>query len=256
MLHIQNLCACYEEHTIFQDLSLSIRPGELHVIMGPNGAGKSTLGKILVGDPSVQVVSGEVLLDGESLLQLEPEQRAHRGLFIGFQQPPEIPGVSNETFLYEAWKSCQQARGGEDPITKERFQEYISEIQERYHFGEFYHLWKSRNLNDGFSGGERKKHEIWQMVALTPRLAWLDEPDSGLDVDALRMVCRIIRQYREDHPQCACCIVTHNPRMGEMLSPDYVHIIDQGRVQCSKGIDLMLQLEQDGYRDVLDAMRV
>ncbi|WP_348663567.1 Fe-S cluster assembly ATPase SufC [Chlamydia vaughanii] len=249
MLRIQNLHVCCEDVKILDNLNVHIRAGELHIIMGPNGAGKSTFAKVLSGDDSVSIISGEISLLDQDLLEKSPEERAQAGLFIGFQQPPEIPGVNNRLFLKDAYNACRRSRQ-EEEISEVEFDMLLSSVSETYEFASFFHFLE-RNINEGFSGGERKKNEIWQMLVLEPEMILLDEPDSGLDVDALRFVCRTIERYRELHPRSSMCIVTHNPKLGNLLSPDHVHILLEGRIACSGGVDLMRELEDKSYHEVL-----
>ncbi|MEF9496758.1 Fe-S cluster assembly ATPase SufC [Chlamydia sp. 04-14] len=249
MLHIQNLHVCCEDIKILDNLNLHISPGELHIIMGPNGAGKSTFAKVLSGDDSVSIISGDISLLDQDLLEKAPEERAQMGLFIGFQQPPEIPGVNNRLFLKDAYNACRRSRQ-EEEIAEAEFDMLLSSVSETYAFESFEHFLE-RNINEGFSGGERKKNEIWQMLVLEPEMILLDEPDSGLDVDALRFICKTIEKYRELHPRSAICIVTHNPKLGNLLQPDHVHILLEGRIACSGGVSLMRELEEKSYHEVL-----
>lgn len=249
MLRIQNLHVCCEDVKILEDFNIHVRPGELHVIMGPNGVGKSTLAKVLSGDDSVSVISGDIYLSGQDILEKAPEERAQSGLFIGFQQPPEIPGVNNRLFLKDAYNACKRYRQ-EEEISDAAFDLLLSSLTETYEFP-LLEQFLERNVNEGFSGGERKKNEIWQMLVLEPDMIVLDEPDSGLDVVAIRCVCKVIEKYRELHPKSALCIVTHNPKLGSLLRPDYVHILLEGSIACSGDVALMQKLESKSYQEVL-----
>lgn len=249
MLRIQGLHVYCEDVKILDDLHVCVPAGELHVIMGPNGAGKSTFAKVLAGDDSVAVTAGDVVLKEQSMLDVSPEERAHRGLFVGFQQPTEIPGVNNKMFLRDAYNACRRARQ-EAEISEADFDTLLTSIVETYEFYSFAPFLE-RNINEGFSGGERKKNEIWQMLVLEPEVILLDEPDSGLDVDALRFICSTIAKYRELHPKSAFCIVTHNPKLGSLLNPDCVHILWEGRIALSGGAALMQELEAKTYHEIL-----
>ncbi|AHK63701.1 Fe-S cluster assembly ATPase SufC [Chlamydia avium] len=249
MLRIQNLHVCCEDVKILDNFNIHMCPGELHIIMGPNGVGKSTLAKVLSGDESVSIISGNIYLSGQDILEKSPEERAQSGLFIGFQQPPEIPGVNNRRFLKDAYNACKRSRK-EEEISDASFDMLLSSISETYEFP-LLDQFLERNVNEGFSGGERKKNEIWQMLVLEPEMVVLDEPDSGLDVVALRSMCRVIEKYRELHPRSTLCIVTHNPKLGNLLHPDYVHILLEGNIACSGGVALMRALESQSYHEVL-----
>lgn len=252
MLHLYDLHVCCEEKKILEGLSLSIRPGELHIIMGPNGAGKSTLAKVLSGDDSVEVASGRMTLSGSDLIEMSPEKRAHAGMFISFQHPPEIPGVNNRLFLKEACNACRKARN-QEVLEDSAFNVLLANLEETYGFPGF-HFFPDRNVNEGFSGGEKKKNELWQMLILEPKMVVLDEPDSGLDVDALKGICSVVQTYRRKHPETAFCIVTHNPRLGDLLHPDHVHILLNGRVVFSGDMHLMEELERKSYQELLDVV--
>lgn len=252
MLRIQDLRVCCENTRILDHLNLHIKPGELHVIMGPNGAGKSTLAKVLSGDDSITVVSGGIGYKELDLLDKEPEERAQAGIFIGFQNPPEIPGINNKMFLKDAYNACQRAREGKE-LSEQEFDLLLSSISETYGFSSF-DVFLERNVNEGFSGGERKRNEIWQMLVLEPELVLLDEPDSGLDVDALRFICNTIEKFRKLHPKSSICIVTHNPKLGHLVAPDHVHILLDGAIVCSGDVSLMFELESKSYREVLESL--
>ncbi|MDA0690360.1 MAG: Fe-S cluster assembly ATPase SufC [Nitrospinae bacterium] len=241
MLEVKDLRAGFDGSEILKGISLSIKKGEVHAIMGPNGSGKSTLAKILAGHPSYQVMSGEVTLDGKNLLDMEPEKRALEGVFMGFQYPVEIPGVNNAEFLRMAYNAKQVHEGKEelDPLD---FDETLSEKMKTLGMEQKY---KDRNLNDGFSGGEKKKNEILQMAILEPKLAILDETDSGLDIDALRVVADGVNKLRNENN--ALILITHYQRLLDYIKPDYVHVLSQGKIIKSGEKDLALELEAQGY---------
>nr|WP_213358151.1 Fe-S cluster assembly ATPase SufC [Chlamydiifrater phoenicopteri] len=250
MLEIKHLQASYEGVDILRDFSLKISPGEIHVVMGPNGAGKSTLTKVLSGDPSVQVVSGEIVFCNEEISSCEPEERARKGLFIGFQQPPEIPGVANEFFLREAYNACAETKGREK-LDAVEFKRLLARVSACYEFNPDESLLQ-RSVNEGFSGGERKKNEILQMLVLEPKLAVLDEPDSGLDIDALQFVCRAIKKYMIEYPSSSLCIITHNPKIVSLLNPTCVHILGRGAIVHSGDASVVELLEEQGYEKIFD----
>ena len=249
MLRIENLHVHCDDVKIIDNFSLHISPGELHMIMGPNGAGKSTFAKVLSGDPSLSVSAGKISLEKQDLLTLSPEERARAGLFVGFQHPPEIPGVNNKLFLRDAYNSCRRYQY--EAVTTEDFEMLLSALQESYEFEVLDHFFE-RNVNEGFSGGERKKNEIFQMLIMEPKMAVLDEPDSGLDVDSLRAVCKTLERYREIHPENSMCIITHNPKLGQFLHPDIVHLFLDGNIALSGGGALMQDLEYKSYQEILN----
>lgn len=241
MLEVKDLRAGFDGSEILKGISLSVKKGEVHAIMGPNGSGKSTLAKILSGHPSYEVMSGDVTLDGKNLLEMEPEKRALEGVFMGFQYPVEIPGVNNAEFLRMAYNAKQVHEGKEelDPLD---FDDTLSAKMKDLGMEQKY---KDRNLNDGFSGGEKKKNEILQMAILEPKLAVLDETDSGLDIDALRVVADGVNKLRNENN--ALILITHYQRLLDYIKPDYVHVLSQGKIIKSGEKDLALELEAQGY---------
>ncbi|MFQ5444806.1 MAG: Fe-S cluster assembly ATPase SufC [Nitrospinales bacterium] len=241
MLEVKDLRAGFEGTEIIKGISLSVKKGEVHAIMGPNGSGKSTLAKILAGHPSYEAMGGEVIFDGKNLLEMEPEQRALAGIFMGFQYPVEIPGVNNAEFLRMAYNAKRVHEGKEelDPLD---FDETLSEKMKMLGMEKKY---RERNLNEGFSGGEKKKNEILQMAILEPRLAVLDETDSGLDIDALRVVADGVNKLRNENN--ALILITHYQRLLGYVEPDYVHVLSQGKIVKSGEKDLALELEAQGY---------
>jgi Fe-S cluster assembly ATP-binding protein len=240
MLDIEELVAIIDGRTLLKGVNLRISPGEIHAIMGPNGAGKSTLAKVLAGHPDYET-AGKVLFEGTDILELEPEERAHLGLFMGFQYPVEIPGIANAQFLLSAYNASRQARG-EEILTSEAFKEILE--TKMAHLG-MKADFSSRNVNEGFSGGEKKRNEILQMAVLEPKFAILDETDSGLDIDALKSVAEGIKLLRR--PDNALLLITHYQRLLDYICPDYVHVLVDGRIVTTGGADLALKLEAEGY---------
>ncbi len=241
MLEISNLTATAGEKGILKGINLTVHAGEVHAIMGPNGSGKSTLAQVLAGHPSYEVTGGTVLFEGEDLLELAPEERAHKGVFLAFQYPVEIPGVSNAYFLRSAYNAMRVARGGEevDPM------EFLDVMEEKLKIVEMDDVMLSRSVNMGFSGGEKKRNEILQMAVLEPKLAILDETDSGLDIDALRVVAGGVNKLRR--PDNAAIVVTHYQRLLNYIVPDFVHVLAGGRIIRSGGKELAFELEEKGY---------
>ena len=241
MLDIANLTATAGDKEILKGINLTVNAGEVHAIMGPNGSGKSTLAQVLAGHPSYEVTGGTVQFEGEDLLELEPEERAHKGVFLAFQYPIEIPGVSNAYFLRSAYNAMRVARGGEevDPM------EFLDVMEEKLKIVEMDEAMLARSVNMGFSGGEKKRNEILQMAVLEPKLAILDETDSGLDIDALRVVAEGVNKLRR--PDNAAIVVTHYQRLLNYVVPDFVHVLAQGRIIRSGGKELALELEEKGY---------
>jgi len=246
MLKIDNLHASIAGKDILKGLTLHVKPGEVHAIMGPNGAGKSTLGHILAGRDGYEVQSGTVEFDGKPLLELEPEERAAAGVFLAFQYPVEIPGVNNTYFLRSALNAQRKARG-EDELDSMQFLKLVREKLSVLHLDD---RLLHRGVNEGFSGGERKRHGIFQLAVLEPRLAILDETDSGLDIDALRHVADGVNALRA--PDRAFIVITHYQRLLDYIRPDHVHVLADGRIVESGGPELALQLEEHGYAWIAD----
>jgi Fe-S cluster assembly ATP-binding protein len=241
MLEIKNLHASVGGKPILKGLNLSVAPGEVHAIMGPNGAGKSTLGNVIAGREGYEVTSGEVLFKGRNILELEPEERACEGIFLAFQYPVEIPGVNNTYFLRAALNAQRKYRG-ETGLDSMQFLKLVREKLKILHINDDL---MHRAVNEGFSGGEKKRNEIFQMAVLEPSLAILDETDSGLDIDALRLVAEgVNRQRSEDR---SMIVVTHYQRLLDHIVPDVVHVLADGRIVASGGADLALKLEEQGY---------
>jgi Fe-S cluster assembly ATP-binding protein len=241
MLEIRNLHARVGDTDILRGVDLTVRRGELHAIMGPNGSGKSTLAHVLAGRPGYEVTDGEVLYDGRDLLALSPEERAREGVFLAFQYPVEIPGVSNVYFLKAALNAIRKHRGeGElDAI------EFLALVKERSKIVQIDEELVKRSVNEGFSGGEKKRNEIFQMAILEPSLAVLDETDSGLDIDALRIVAGGVNRLRG--PERAMVVVTHYQRLLNYIVPDFVHVLVDGRIVRSGGKEMAHELEEKGY---------
>ena len=246
MLKIENLHARVAGREILKGLSLEVKPGEVHAIMGPNGAGKSTLGNILAGRDGYEVTKGSVEFDGEPLLELEPEERAAAGMFLAFQYPVEIPGVNNTYFLRSALNAQRKARG-EPELDSMQFLKLVREKIKVLHLPD---TLLNRGVNEGFSGGEKKRNEIFQLAVLEPKLAILDETDSGLDIDALKSVAEGVNALRS--PDRAFLVITHYQRLLDYIKPDVVHVLADGRIVESGGPELALQLEEHGYAWVKD----
>ena len=241
MLQVKNLHAKVAGKEILKGLNLELAAGEVHAIMGPNGAGKSTLGNVLAGREGYEVTSGEVIFNGKNLLELEPEERACEGLFLAFQYPVEIPGVNNTYFLRAALNAQRKYRG-EAELDSVGFLRLVREKLEILHIGdELLH----RAVNEGFSGGEKKRNDIFQMAVLEPKLAVLDETDSGLDIDALKTVAEGVNRLRS--PDRGMIVVTHYQRLLDYIVPDKVHVLADGKLVATGGADLALKLEEQGY---------
>jgi Fe-S cluster assembly ATP-binding protein len=241
LLEVRNLSAKVAGVTILKGVSLTVRAGEVHAIMGPNGSGKSTFAKALVGHPAYEVIGGEVTFEGRNLFELTAEERARAGLFLGFQYPVEIPGVANAQFLRLAYNTVQGARGKDelDPLEFDDF------VREKMKLLDIAPSFLERSVNEGFSGGEKKRNEILQLALLEPKLAFLDETDSGLDIDALRIVAAGVNRLVT--PENAIVLVTHYQRLLNYIVPDFVHVMDGGRIIKTGGKDLALELEHRGY---------
>ena len=241
MLQVNNLHAQAGEKKILNGITLSVNPGEVHAVMGPNGSGKSTLAQVLAGHPAYEVTEGTATYDGQDLLDMEPEDRARAGVFLAFQYPVEIPGITNAYFLRAALNEIRKARGEEelDPI------DFMDLAEDRLKLVDWGPEILGRMVNAGFSGGEKKRNEILQMAVLEPRLAILDETDSGLDIDALRVVAAGVNQLRR--PDKATIVVTHYQRLLNYIVPDFVHVLQDGRIVRSGGKELALELENKGY---------
>ncbi|HEV8122880.1 MAG TPA: Fe-S cluster assembly ATPase SufC [Gemmatimonadales bacterium] len=241
MLEIKDLRANAGDKEILRGINLTVKTGEVHAVMGPNGSGKSTLAQVLAGHPGYQVTGGSVVYDGKDLLDMEPEVRAQNGVFLAFQYPVEIPGVTNGYFLRSAYNEIRKARGEEelDPL------DFADLMDEKLKLVEWDQDVLRRPVNQGFSGGEKKRNEILQLAVLEPRLAILDETDSGLDIDALRIVAGGVNRLRR--PENATIVVTHYQRLLNYIVPDFVHVLSQGRIVKSGGKELALELEARGY---------
>ena len=241
LLEIKDLQVSINENNILKNLNLVVNKGEIHAIMGPNGSGKSTFSKVLAGHPAYSVLSGDILFKGSSILDLEPEDRSHLGIFLAFQYPIEIPGVSNEDFLRLAYNSKQKFYNKPelDPL------EFLTVINEKLKFVNMSPLFLSRNVNEGFSGGEKKRNEILQMVLLDSELSILDETDSGLDIDALKIISNGINKFM--NPDKAIILITHYQRLLDYIKPDYVHVMQNGKIIKTGSSELAKELESKGY---------
>jgi Fe-S cluster assembly ATP-binding protein len=241
LLEVQDLHASVGNKEILKGISFKVNPGEIHAIMGPNGSGKSTLAQVLAGHPAFTVTGGQVLFEGRNLLELQPEDRAHAGIFLAFQYPVEIPGISNAYFLRAAYNALRKVRGEDemDPM------DFLDLLQEKLEVVDWDPEIMQRAVNAGFSGGEKKRNEILQLAVLDPKLAVLDETDSGLDIDALRTVAGGVNKLRR--PDNAFIVITHYQRLLNYIVPDFVHVLSAGRMVMSGGKDLALELEARGY---------
>ena len=241
MLSIKNLRAGIEGKEILKGVSLEVKPGEVHAIMGPNGSGKSTLASVLAGKENFKVISGEVIFEGKNLLELPPEDRAREGIFLAFQYPVEIPGVSNTNFMKTAVNEIRKYKGLE-PLSSVDF---LKKLKQTAAMLELDNTMTSRYVNVGFSGGEKKRNEIFQLAMLNPKLSVLDETDSGLDIDALRLVAEGVNKLKTKDN--AFIVITHYQRLLDYIVPDFVHILDDGKIVLSGGKELALELEEKGY---------
>lgn len=241
MLEIRQLQATVAGKTILKGFNLQINPGEIHAIMGPNGAGKSTLAKILAGDPSYEITAGDVIFEGKSLLELNAHERAHLGVFLGFQYPVEITGISNFQFLHAAYNEKRKAALLE-PVSEEVFDEIMQEKMQLVGVKKEFSL---RSINEGFSGGEKKKNEILQMAVLEPKLAILDETDSGLDIDAMKVVAKGVQRALK--PESSLLLITHYQRLLDYIKPHFVHVVLDGVIVKTGSAALALELEKKGY---------
>lgn len=241
LLKVENLRAGIDGKEILRGINLTVRPGEVHAIMGPNGSGKSTLSGVLAGDPRFTVLGGSATLGGKDLLSLSPEDRSHEGLFLSFQYPVEIPGVTMVNFMRAA-VNAKRKYFGEEPMSAA---EFLKTMRQKRAVVELDNKLASRSVNEGFSGGEKKRNEIFQMAMLEPRVAILDETDSGLDIDALRIVAGGVNKLKTDSN--ATIVITHYQRLLDYIKPDFVHILYKGRIVFTGGPELALELEEKGY---------
>ncbi len=241
MLQIKNLHANIDGKEILKGINLEVNAGEVHAIMGPNGAGKSTLSSVVAGNEDFEVTEGEIILSGEDLAELGPDERAHKGVFLSFQYPVEIPGVSVTNFIKTSINETRKAQGLEEMPASEM----LKKIKEKAELLEIDRKFLSRSLNEGFSGGEKKRNEIFQMAMLEPKLAFLDETDSGLDIDALRIVANGVNKLKSQDN--AVVVITHYQRLLDYIVPDFVHVLMDGKIVKSGGKELALELEEKGY---------
>ncbi|KGO92765.1 Fe-S cluster assembly ATPase SufC [Flavobacterium subsaxonicum] len=241
MLSIKNLHASVEDKEILRGINLEVKAGEVHAIMGPNGSGKSTLSSVIAGKEEYTVTDGQILLEGEDIGDFAPEERAHKGVFLSFQYPVEIPGVSVTNFMKTAINETRKAQGHEEMPANEM----LKMIREKSELLEIDRKFLSRSLNEGFSGGEKKRNEIFQMAMLEPKLAILDETDSGLDIDALRIVANGVNKLRSEDN--AVIVITHYQRLLDYIVPDFVHVLYNGKIVKSGGKELAYELEEKGY---------
>lgn len=250
MIKIKNLHVSVEGREILQGLSLEINPGEVHAVMGPNGSGKSTLASVIAGREGYEITSGEIIYRNENILELAPEERAQKGIFLAFQYPVEIPGISNATFLKEAVNSIRKANGVE-PLDSKKFLQLMKEKMAVVNMDK---TMTQRSVNEGFSGGEKKRNEIFQMAMLEPKFCVLDETDSGLDIDALRIVANGVNTMR--NPDRSFLVITHYQRLLDYIVPDVVHVLVGGRIVKSGPKELALELEEKGYDWIKDGAAV
>ncbi len=241
MLKIKNLHAGVEGKDILDGIDLQVKPGEVHAIMGPNGSGKSTLASVIAGKEEFEVTEGELLLEGEDITELDPEERAHKGVFLSFQYPVEIPGVTVTNFIKTAINETRKAKGMEDMPASQM----LKLIKQKADLLEIDRKFLSRSLNEGFSGGEKKRNEIFQLAVMEPKLAILDETDSGLDIDALKIVANGVNKLKSKDN--AVIVITHYQRLLDYIVPDYVHVLMQGKIVKTGSKELAYQLEEKGY---------
>lgn len=241
MLHIENLHAGVEEKEILKGINLDVNPGEIHAIMGPNGSGKSTLASVIAGKEEFEILEGKITFEGEDISELDPEERAHKGLFLSFQYPIEIPGVSVTNFIKTAINENRKAKGEPDMPAGEM----LKKIKEKAELLEIDRKFLSRSLNEGFSGGEKKRNEIFQLAMLEPKLAILDETDSGLDIDALKIVANGVNKLKSKDN--AVIVITHYQRLLDYIVPDFVHVLINGKIVKSGTKELAKELEAKGY---------
>ena len=244
MLEVKNLHAKIGDKEILKGIDLTIRDGEIHAIMGPNGSGKSTLSAVLVGNPMYEVTEGEVLFNGKNLLEMKPEDRAHEGLFLSFQYPVEIPGVSMTNFMKTAINEKRKYHGEAEL----KASEFLKLMREKQKVVELDNRLANRSVNEGFSGGEKKRNEIFQMAMLEPKLSILDETDSGLDVDAMRIVAEGVNKLQT--PETSCIVITHYDRLLEMIRPQFVHVLYQGKIVRTGGPELAKEIQEHGYSEL------
>jgi Fe-S cluster assembly ATP-binding protein len=241
MLKIKDLKARIEDNQILKGINLEVKAGEIHAIMGPNGSGKSTLSAVIAGNEDYEIEGGNITFNGENLLELDPEERAHNGVFLSFQYPVEIPGISVSNFIKTSISEKRKAQGLEPMATKD----LLKMMREKMELLSINKGYLSRNMNEGFSGGEKKRNEIFQMAMLEPKLAILDETDSGLDIDALRIVANGVNKLKSEDN--ATIVITHYQRLLDYIVPDFVHVLYNGRIIKSGGAELAQELEEKGY---------
>ena len=241
MLKVKNLYAKIGDKEILKGIDLTVKPGETHAIMGPNGSGKSTLSAVLVGNPLYEVTEGEAWFNGKNLLEMTPDARANEGIFLSFQYPVEIPGVSMTNFLKTAINEKRKYQG----LPELKAADFLKLMNEKRQIVELDSKFTRRSVNEGFSGGEKKRNEIFQMAMLEPKLAILDETDSGLDVDAMRIVAEGVNKLQT--PETSCIVITHYDRLLEMIRPQFVHVLYQGRIVKTGGPELAVQIQEHGY---------
>ena len=249
MLQIKDIHAKIDDKNILNGINLEIKPGEVHAIMGPNGSGKSTLASVITGKEEYEITKGDILFEKESLEDISPEERAHKGIFMSFQYPIEIPGVTITNFLKTAINETKKARGEKEMSAKDM----LKMLREKSNMLEIDGKFLSRSINDGFSGGEKKRNEIFQMAMLEPKLAILDETDSGLDIDALKIVANGVNKLRSK--KNAIMVITHYQRLLDYIVPDYVHVLFNGKIVKSGTKDLALELEEKGYDWIKDELK-